>query len=450
METPNNPGRLQRFTQSSTFKFFCIAFLLLLFLIPSFMISELIKDRQRLHVSATQEIANKWGRPQTLVGPVISVLLSESDHTDSDDRHFAHLFPDDLQVKAELVPEQRYRGIYQAVVYTSRVTVTGVFRAATLQRFRDRELKRETEAVVQMGVSDVRGLDGVPQFAWNDSILPLEPGLKTRDLFGNGFHGLWIFSDVPAKDIHFSVTYTLKGSEAMQVVPIARNNRVNISGPWPDPSFHGQFLPTDPEVSDNGFNATWTVSEFNRAFPQMGSGRLFNSPDFEAGELLSLPAGNRFKDTGYLGVRLLQPVNHYKKTERVSKYDVLFVVLILVSFFLIEVVAHRPIHLIQYLLIGVAVLLFYLLLLSISEHLAFAPAYLIAAGAVWLLITSYTWQLVRSAKITVIIGLVQAALYSYFYTLLLLDQFALLAGSIGLFVVLAVLMRFTRKLDWYS
>ena len=296
------------------------------------------------------------------------------------------------------------------------------------------------EAVVTVGVSDLRGLRGNPTFRWRGRDVPFAGGSGDARLWSTGLTAAVPLDVNPAEtELPFAFDLRLNGSEEIQFLPLGGETVVELTSSWPDPSFSGAYLPESRSVTPAGFKARWSVSSLARSYPQQL--RDYGEQNTNAFAGIAPSA---------FGVALFTPVGHYQKTERSMKYGALFIVLTFLTFFLYELLSPVTLHPVQYFLVGGALCLFYLLLLSISEHATFAAAYAIASAATIALISSYGAALLRSRLRVLGLAGVLTLLYSYLYVLLQLEDWALLMGSIGLFLILALVMYATRRVDWGS
>jgi len=411
-----------------------ITFLTLILLIPSFLIQNLISERENRRNSVVGKISQKWGNKQTIVGPLISVpykhYYKSGDKVEQTIR-YAHFLPENLNIKGSITPEVRYRGIYKVIVYNSNLSISGNFPAINLNSLNvpleDFLLK---DAYVSVGISDMSGIKDLIKINWNDKEFFANPGIESNDISDSGIS---ISPDIKtAQKNHFDFKINLNGSSDLLFSPVGKQTNVQLSSDWPNPSFTGNFLPVDREVNSTGFNSRWKVLQLNRNFPQQWLG-----PNHEVS-----------KST--FGVNLLLPVDAYQKTMRTAKYAIMFISLTFLTFFMIELLSNKIIHPVQYLLIGFALLIFYTLLLSISEYVVFEYAYLIASATIILLITVYSYSVLSDMGKAGIIFVTLIILYGYLYILLQLQDFALLLGSLGLFVVLALVMYLTRDIDWFE
>ncbi|MTI89157.1 MAG: cell envelope integrity protein CreD [Balneolaceae bacterium] len=414
-----------------------VAFLTLIFLIPSVLIQELIREREHRRDSVADEISQKWGNEQAVIGPMISIPYRHyynNDEKEGKVEHtirYAHFLPDDLSIRSVIDPEVRYRGIYKAIVYNSALSISGSFPSIDLDGLSiPREDFLVEDAFVSVGISDMTGIKEVVAINWNGEEYAANPGIASNDAVASGIS---ISPDIETgRAYSFDLELSLNGSSALRFSPVGKQTQVELSSGWPNPSFSGNFLPVDREVSPSGFNAEWKVLHLNRNFPQQWTG-----PNHEV-------------STTTFGVDLLLAVDAYQKTMRTAKYAIMFIALTFLTFFMIELLNRKVIHPIQYLLIGFALLIFYTLLLSLSEYIVFGLAYLIASAAIISLITIYSYSMLKDTAKTGMIAGVLIILYGYLYILLQLQDYALLLGSIGLFSVLALVMYLTRNINWFE
>ncbi len=416
-------------------KGFVIGILILIMLIPAAIISDLVRERANRQQEVVNEVSRKWAEPQTIVGPVLMLpyktMEKDSKGVVTETKSIAYFLPDKLNIKGSILPETRHRSIYEVMLYRSDLTFTGNFDNLNLASL---NIKPEqviwNEARLAVGIQDTRGLDDETNFTWNNGNQKLEPGVPDNNIVATGISNL-VNVDAAGSN-QFSIKLKLKGSEYFYVTPVGKTTLVNISSPWSNPAFDGKYLPdTNADVTQQGFNATWKIQQASRPYPQSwvsGTHRLAESA---------------------FGVRLIQPTDNYAKTERSVKYALLFIGLTFAVFFFIELLQKKQIHPLQYLLVGIALSVFYTLLLSFSEYIGFNKAYVIAAAATIALIGLYVWSMFHKAKIAIGFTLALGSLYAYIFFLIQLQDYALLFGSIGLFVVVALAMYSSRKIDWY-
>ncbi|OGF28190.1 hypothetical protein A2242_01125 [Candidatus Falkowbacteria bacterium RIFOXYA2_FULL_47_9] len=432
----------KKIKNSSTIKFAAVAFLVLLLLIPLGMIQVLVYEREARRDDAVREVSSKWGEEQTLAGPILSVpyktyvtSIADNKTTATEQIAYAHFLPEKLNVTGEVFPEMRQRGIYDIVVYDSNLNVSGEFLNPDFTQLAipGKDILW-SDAIVSVGIPDMKGIKDNITLHWDAADYALQPGIATRDVVASGVSANIPLNSGGAKEKYtFSFQLALNGSKTLQFAPLGAQTNVHLASPWPDPSFNGAFLPDSREVNESGFSADWKVLHLNRNYPQSWQGK----------------ATKEITDSAF-GVELRIPVDEYQKTTRSVKYGIMLIALTFLVFFLVEMFNRKRIHPIQYILVGLALCVFYLLLLSLSEYIHFNYAYLAASIATILLITGYVKTVFRNNKLTLIQGLILAIIYGFVYILLQVEDYALLMGSIGLFVVLAVVMYVSRNINWYG
>lgn len=435
MSTPSTLDRFNSWARNSvSLKLIAIGFLILLLLIPSSMIDSLIYERMSLRDEATEEVSAKWGGRQTLGGPVLTVpyytLVKNEQGKTETQLAYAHFLPDELEIEGQLSPEKRYRGIYVAVLYNAKLMIKGRFDALNFDALPlGKESLRLQDAFLSFQVTDMKGIRENIRATIGGKEYNFEPGISSADVFQSGISIPFPIGDSPIGDFAFEMD--LNGSSEINFLPFGKETRVALRSTWGNPSFDGAFLPDERKVTEQGFAAKWRVLQLNRNYPQQGIGSFI---------------GN---DSSF-GVKLKLPVDEYQKTTRSAKYCIVFIILTFLTFFFVEVLNKKRIHAIQYLLVGFAITLFYILLLSMSEHLNFDISYWVAAGIILLLITLYAKSVFQSNFLTALTFAILSILYAFFYSLLQLQDYALLMGSFGLLFILAVIMYLTRKIDWYT
>lgn len=479
-DTPPPPRR--RFRESLFAKATAIAGLVFLLWIPLLLEQGLVEERRQRQQEASGEVSRMWGGPQVVAGMVLAVpfdLPPEPLAEATGARPIgaaaplpqrrsstAYFTPRDLEVDIHLVPEVRRRGIFETVVYTAEVNLQGSFDPVELGSWEmaPEDLRWEW-ATVRFSVLDDHGLRGA-ELLWDGEARELTPGGSVSGLWSSGLVARVAGADPAGWDAapfarhRFELRLTLLGSGVIEVLPLARSSVVSMRSTWTDPSFRGTLLPDSREIGTAGFAAQWNLPEL------MGSrqdrwleGKLSRPRDLvterEAAILLG-QMGNVVENflgepgVSSVGVALDVPVDHYRMTERSVKYGLLIVLLTFVTVFLLEVMGRVPLHAMHYLLVGAAVVLFYLLLLSLSEHVPFAVAYLVAAVAVVTLVTAYAAAILGGWRRAGVLGGVLSLLYVYLWGLLAAEDYALLFGSVGLFTILALIMFLTRRVDWWS
>jgi inner membrane protein len=420
-----------------TFKGFIVGFLILVMMIPAIFVSELVFERKARQTEVIKEVSSKWASAQTIGGPYITIPYREKVTTGEgkvmEVKKWATFLPDQLKVTAILTPEARHRSIFTVMVYQGNIDLQGSFAPFALNNI---NLNREDlildEAHICIGLSDFRGIENALQIRWNDQNYSFNAGLPDKTLERGLSVPLKITVDDLEKSHSYSMHINLKGSEQLHFIPLGKTTDVHMTSPYNNPSFDGNFLPEPYQVKEDGFTAVWKVLHLNRAYPQEWKDRVFELDDSS------------------FGVSLLQAGDTYSKTERSVKYALLFVTLTFLLYFFVEILQKRKVHPLQYVLVGLAISVFYTLLLSISEYLGFNAGYFIAASATILLITAYTKSIFVEWKIVAVFFLVLTTLYGFIYVLIQLQDGALLFGSIGLFLILAIVMFYSRKIEWYG
>jgi inner membrane protein len=409
-----------------------IGALVLLLLIPAYFVQNVISEREARQKEAFNEVSSKWAGRQNMTGPVLVLPYNEIIADDKGQvaslRKLAYLLPDNLAVVAAVKPEERHRGIFQVMLYSSEIKITGKFNPVPLQQLKiDAAQVLWNEAYVCMELADSKGLKEEINLVWNDSTVTLNPSAVNNAVMKEGF--MAPVAVTPDHSIRFSSTISINGSEQLLFTPVGKETTVTLTSGWPDPSFTGGQLP-DHRIRDTGFVATWKSLAHTRNFPQAWKEAAYNL------------------QSASFGADLFIPVNGYQKTMRSVKYAILCILLTFAAFFIIETVNKRSVHPFQYALIGLALILFYTLLLSISEYTGFNTAYIIASTATVGLIAWFVTGLLQSSKLTTVLGVVLVLMYSYIFSILQLQDYSLLLGSIGLFLTLAVIMHFSKKIQW--
>lgn len=437
----NNPrkGFLQR--NRLSLKIILIGLLILILFIPLSMIKGVISERSEIVSTATQEVQLKWGEAQTVIGPILSIPFYDNREEPAEDGtitksrkilNYLNILPETLNISGNIKTEELKRGLYDIVVYTTPLEIKGRF--ILPEEFSIDNLLFN-DASISIGLTDLRGLSEQVEVQWGDSALTFNPGTPQNYLLGTGLStpvDIRAFDRMPGRTVDFTIKLYLKGSQALMFAPLGKTTSVEITSNCKTPSFTGSFLPENREVTASGFTCNWKVLNLNRNYPQIFTGNQ----------------NSYYSDLSTFGVDLLLPVQQYQQSMRSVKYAFLIIVLTFVVSFFVEVMQKKHIHPFQYLLIGLALCLFYTLLIAISEHLGFGLAYLISALMTIVLLTLYIMGVLRIRKTAFTIGGLLAVLYAYIYILIQLETYALLAGSIGLFIILAIIMYYSQKINW--
>jgi inner membrane protein len=420
------------------FKAALIFILTLLLLIPTVMIRQLVNERQDRRDEVASEISTKWSGKQTLAGPILSIPYYEKTKDEEgnykDVLKYVHILPDHLLIKGELFPEKRHRTIFEIVVYNSKLSFSGSFCNIKPEALNvAREKLMMDKAVISFGISDLRGIEEQINFKWNNNNYNFNPGVANTDVVTSGINVpiSVIAPDTSQTIYNFSFDLNLKGSEALYFVPVGKITEINIASKWTTPSFDGAFLPDTSKVSEKGFTADWKVLNMNRNYPQQWKENAYSVEE------------------SAFGLSLLMPMDGYQKSMRSVKYAILLISLTFMIFFFIEILNNKQLHPFQYILVGLALCIFYSLLLSFSEHMNFNFAYILAGVLTIGLIYLYTRSILKDTKLSLLIGAVLFILYGFIFTIIQLEDYALLMGSIGLFIALALIMYYSRKIDWY-
>ena len=425
-----------RITNSTSFKFVAIGILSLLLLIPVGKVRSLIMERQERSISAAIEVSEKWGLDQTITGPFLTIPLKETRTLNGKEEYtwnHLHVLPEELNIFGKVVPEEKKRGIYKTVVYESGMRISGqlVLPPSLLDQISDQEIINNT-LFLCLGITDLRGIKEL-SIQVNGNMMEEMPGLPTTELTSKGIHIPLSPQLLSTGPISFLIDLRLDGSSELSFVPVGKITGVEIESNWADPSFGGAFLPipSKTQIGSEGFQAIWELSYLNRSYPQY----WFNN----AASLC---------DSAF-GVQFLIPVDHYQKSMRSVKYALMFIALSFLIFFLTELISGIRLHPIQYLLVGMALVVFYTLLISLAEHLGFDFAYLISSLSTVILIAFYVKSSTGRSKQGLMTGSLLLVLYAFLYTTLQLQDFSLLFGSVGIFAVIAIIMFVSRKVNWY-
>jgi len=419
-----------------------IVFITLVLLIPTSMIRSLITEREATQNEAIKEVSSKWAEQQTISGPFVSIpyyrYVKEVSSKDSAEKivqvkDYLHILPSQLNISGNINPEKRYRGIYEIVVYNSKLEISGTFNKFDLAAL-DIQPKDiffdKAEFVV--GIDDLRGIEEQINLSWNNQSISFNPGVSSDDVVKSGINAVVKMDPKDSSTYQFKLSLNLKGSQLLYFTPVGKVTDINLSSDWPNPSFNGAFLPDKREISEKGFKANWNILHLNRNFPQIwtGSQHTISKSSF--------------------GIDLILPVDNYQKSYRSIRYAILFIGFTFLVFFFIEVLNKVFIHPVQYILVGVALIVFYTLLLSFSEHMKYNLAFIISALSTLLLIAGYVKAILKSSQLSLLISGILTVLYTFIFVIIQLQDYALLIGSIGIFIILGLVMYFSRKIDWYN
>lgn len=424
-----------------TSKLIVLAVLIFVSWATTFLVWGVIADRQNRQEEASNEISEQWSRPQLIAGPVLTVPVEKTTISSIGEKIVSVdtlvLLPKELLYESDITSELLTRGVYDTPVYTTVVKASGIFALSDVVVDSSQNIKiLWDKSTVSIGVSDTRGITSTFDITWNNKKYPLLPSSKFVTLDDNGVHAP-IVVDSNLSEVAFSFEMPIKGSREISFLPLGENTHVRMTSNWNAPSFKGEFLPQERSITAEGFDAQWNVTSYGKSVPQSWF-------------VNSAVVNNQSLTPKAFGVGLYQEVDFYTMVNRSTKYSILFISLTFLTFFMYEVLLGLRIHPMQYMLVGLAIALFYLLLLSFAEVIGFLPAYLVSTSAITILITSYCFSVLKAKKKAFTVTGLLIALYGYLYILLQLDEYSLLFGSLLLFGVLATVMFITRNLNWYS
>ncbi|WP_194765847.1 cell envelope integrity protein CreD [Tamlana sp. I1] len=453
METPENTSQNNKFGNwlkySATARMLMVGFLVIILLIPLSYIKNLIEERAYRQKDVVNEINEKWGNNVLVYGPILKLpyktYTETKTYNEKTKTYFketqthikhAYIFPEKLNTSVNVNSKTLNRGNFESAVFTSKMDFTGHYTPINLE---SKGIKPEdiiwNKASVIIETSNLKGIKSEIQLKFNNKTYNFETNLNERkntnlDVLESNYINQENYLQNNNTEFSFSITFN--GSKQIQLIPIGKTTQMQMVSNWADPSFIGNYLPNDEtkQISKDGFKADWKVLHINRAFSQQ--------------HLKNIPNLKQFA----FGTKFMVMVDEYQKSERSAKYGFLVIGLTFLIFFLIQTLSNINIHPFQYLMIGVALTMFYTLLVSISEHSNFLKAYLIAGTSVIVLITLYAKSILKTYKFPLFISVSLAALYTFIYVIIQLENYALLVGSIGLFLILASVMYVSRRIDW--
>jgi len=455
----NNPNPTTSFwsnlINSATFRMFIVGFLVLILLIPLFFVQDLIRERERTKDQAVSEINNDWGEKIMLYGPILKIpynVTVKSTETDvktgkavtvsSDETYYAYFFPDNLNVDGILDAQPKKRGIYQTSVYKTQMKLDGSFKKPDFKKLEiDSNAVDWSKAQILFQSTNVKGITSQLELKLGDknlnftTLFDSQSTDETVYVDNKALQKYTLASDVFAFDngkenYNFSMDFNANGSESFQIIPVGKTTKMHLKSAWKDSNFFGEYLPQNPDkLTKNGFDAHWQVLEMNRPFSQ---------------QFKSVPNLEKYA----FGVDLMISVDNYLQNERSAKYGFLVISLTFLLFFLFQTLSKINIHPFQYLLIGLALVIFYTLLLSISEHSNFTTAYIVSTLATITMITLFSKSIMKIWKFPLFVFISLTALYAFIFVIIQLESYALLVGSIGLFAILAGVMYASRKIEW--
>ena len=444
-------------TKTLGFKIIIIIVLGLLLLIPMTFINSVVRDRIRYQNEAISSIIEPVGDSANIQGVVIAIPYLEK-FIDSDTkeigytRKYIFYMPNEYNVTGDVDVTSLSRGIFKAPIFNSKLNIAGRFDKYNDEIYnldKNNTIILYDEAMIILGIGNKKNLMKLPNILinQNEELKYYEKNINIDlNMFKNKF--LYTISrDNILNGFDFNITMDIQGGNSLIITPLASENTFKISSKWKDPSFTGGFLPTKREVNNNGFNAEWNIASFNTSFTKYwtsdeNSNRLNNIDNNQ------YYTSNQESNNVLISFLLLN--DNYQKTSRSVKYAILFIFIPFFVLFLCEVLSKKRIHPVQYILIGIANAIFYLLLLAISEHINFNISYFLSALMVTALTSIYIGYIIKSPKYTISMAIVEALIYIFLFGILQLTDYALLMGTLGLFAVIALAMYFTRNVDWYG
>lgn len=474
--TISQNGGWSRTFRSPGFKFFLVGALVILLTIPLALVWFVLSERETRANVVQAQIAADWGMPQRIHGPYLIVPYTvriqtiQGDKTvESVQERRAIFLPDTFNAAGKTTTEVRRRSIYDVTVYSGDIALSGRFAAPDISQLEAEPANvRWQDAILALGIGDVSGLrNGVQLEVEGHPALPFEPSIGIPNNASTGIHARvgTLFSNTAtgggeAKPIDFKVKLALNGSSSLSFAPVGRETVVNLQSDWPHPGFTGGFLPSTREITKQGFSAEWRVPHLARSVPQswVDFGAQHAVLDRFSGypqpvmrgayrAVAATEAGTRPNDMS-IAVNFFVPVDFYSLVDRAAKYGLMFLAVAFGAVFVLELMSGRRVHAVQYIFVGLAMVMFYVLLLSFAEHLGFTPAYLIASVATGGMISLYVGMALGQARRGLMMLIVFGVLYGLLYLLLQLEDYALLAGAIAGFILLTATMFVTLRIDW--
>lgn len=427
--------------ESVVVKLTFIAVLVIALLIPSAWIQEIITERQARQADLAKTVSDQWSADQLVEGPVLVIPYkrpaSGMDTTKSREV-FENLYilPENLKIDADVNGQKLHRGIFDVAVYSSQITVAGSFNMPDLAKLSllPQQLLLN-KAHLEFAISDLKGLRTNPVVNIRGVNIAAEPVFNRNDVFDNGLQVAIDLSNNTGP-IPFIFRLDIKGSQQLTFLHTGKTTDVMVKGNWCSPSFDGRYLPDDRKVNNNGFSAHWRALYYNRPFPQQWVGND------------TLLSSKKNVEQASFGVKLILPVDQYQKTMRTAKYGILIIILTFTSLLLTELIRKQHIHAFNYLLIGVAMIIYYTLLLSFAEQVGYNLAYLIASLATIGLVSWFISSLLKNNAAAAMFAFILTIFYGFIFIIIQLEDLSLLIGSIALFIIVGILMYVSRKINW--
>jgi len=449
--SPSQPNKFGNWLKTSiTARMIIVGILVMVLLIPLTYVNILIEDRAYRQQDVVSEINSKWGNEVMIYGPTLKLpyktyteISKFNEKTKAYIKEtkthikYAYIFPETLNTNADVKSKSLYLGNFESAVFTSKMDLNGTFNTIDLN---SKDIKSEDiiwkKATMIFKTTNLKGIKTEMEIQLNGKSYPFETNFNennnTRQNQLDELETGFLNEELLKNSFTYDMKVTYDGSKQIQLIPVGKTTTMSMTSNWADPGFIGNYSPDDEtrSITKDGFKVNWKVLSINRAFSQI--------------YLNKIPNLNQFA----FGTKFIVLVDEYQKSERSTKYGFLVIGLTFLLFFLIQTMSKIHIHPFQYLMIGLALVMFYTLLVSISEHSNFLKAYLIAGISVVVLITLYSKSILKNIKFSTLIGLSLTALYSFIYVIIQLENYALLVGSVGLFIILATVMFVSRKIDW--
>ncbi|WP_367330094.1 cell envelope integrity protein CreD [Sphingobacterium multivorum] len=465
----------EKISNSTVLKLFVIFFLSLILLIPLSLISDLIEERKNREQEVSGGIALNWGKEQVISSPVLAIPYRETIPLSAEKAEKSNLreelkwifvLPKTSNITTDITPQHLSRSIYNAVVYNSNITLDGSFDKISLEKLEipNEQIDWKGSKLI-FGIQDFKGLGKRPSLNWDGNELTFDPDFNNLKLFTENLV-CPVPLDPQKTDNRFKIKLNLKGSKSLNFLPLGDQTNIQAKGNWANPSFTGAFLPGKRNTETSNFSASWEIPSFSRKLPQQWTGDARSIFQFDnnlengnegneqkpaqAVSTTIASANNLLDNADMITINFLPDINNYQKTTRVAKYGILVIILTFTSLLFTEVIKKKRIHIIQYILIGAAMVLFYTLLLALSEHIGFNLAYLTASVATVMLIGSFIKSITKDQKSALLLSSILALFYLFIYILMQLRDYSLIAGTIGIFIILAILMRVSTKINWYQ
>ena len=436
------------FFQSTTAKMLMVGFLTLVLLIPLFFVQDLIRERSQRKTQMVDEVTNLWGKDILFYGPILRIPYTSYEAYNVTNpktgittierkiiTNYAYFFPNELKNTSNIKKnESLKRGIFNHVVFTADMNFKGDFAKPNFTKLGVSEENIQwSKASIIVKTTNLKSIKSELKIQLNNDKFSFEPQNMDKSEYSILASNNFDYKTLIKNDkINFSFGITYNGSNSVKFIPVGKITTVSVDSDWESPSFEGSFAASDTTktINKKGFHADWKILDINRTFTQQYVNALPNLDDY------------------LFGVKLIQTVDEYQQNERASKYGFLVIGLTFLIFFLIQSVSKINIHIFQYSMIGLALIMFYTLLISITEHSTFSFAYTVAVTSVVAMITLYSISILKNRKFPMFIGIALSVLYTFIYVIIQMEDYALLVGSIGLFLILGAVMYFSRKIDW--